>query len=127
MSSGLGPDPTWTCSKCGEMNEGSLEVCWNCGSSNTIAVDPSSQRESAFGATDVAERGKHSRPKSTLHLVIQGLGGVGFFCLGLTYTMSELRRDSPGMVAVVAGGIVLACGIVATIGAIVESRKSRND
>jgi len=26
--------PAWDCSKCGENNEGSFEVCWNCQSEN---------------------------------------------------------------------------------------------
>ena len=66
-------------------------------------------------------------PKSTQSLVIQGLGSLGLFALGLVYTVSEVRQDSPDGVAMLASVVVLAAGVVGAVATIVEWRRSAND
>ena len=31
------PEPPWRCSECGEINEGQFALCWQCGTSESVA------------------------------------------------------------------------------------------
>jgi hypothetical protein len=64
---------TWTCSQCREEVPGSFDVCWNCGTDRSGALDPGFAAEKAEANLDAAEvEAKRDIPTGTARCSVCG-------------------------------------------------------